>query len=226
LDQYTLPKKLGEDDREYRQRAVDSGLMTVDERDMLVQQEMGYVGTVDSKNITAEHDKVLNEIRQQREERPVGMEVEMNPYLVSLTWVYEGSYSQKGGRRSPPVKYSIEGVFYGEDMETTMEAAREFMMDMMSDSVSYKAKAIMDVADIEVDAKIATDSQVGAMEVSGESVKKRMGDEMSDERFETRVHAFFQNPENGRIYTDPEFGYRDSPIRYRWINSGTKIVSD
>jgi hypothetical protein len=148
----------------------------------------------------------------------------MRPFLVNISWTYGGSEGGRGRRGSPPVKYSIEGIFYGWDLETTMEAAREFLQDQISDTSSYKAKAVMDIGEFDVSASPVSQETVGAMETSGETIRKRYGDVMADERFSTNVNAFFEHPDNRKVYTDKEFGYKDSAIKYRW--SGKRIVME
>jgi len=226
LEPFVLRRKLGETNDVYKERALQSGLMTDVEVEWLVRKRLGYVGTEETKDKVVEHDRVLDEIRESKAGEPYGREVTMTPFLVNVSWSYQGSFSPKGGSRSPPVKYSIEGIFYGEDMETTMEAAREFIMDRIADSSSYKAKAVMDVADMDADIKVASDVDLGAMEVSGEPLQKASGEDMSDEKFETKFTAFFQNPESRRVYVDRDFGYSNSVVRYRWTANGTKIVAD
>ena len=223
LKPFLLSRKLGETEGNYTRRALERGMLTDTEVKFLIQQELGYLGTSETKEKMDAHEKRLRELRDE-EYANKGQMVEMRPYLVNISWVYSGTEGRRGRRGSPAVKYSIEGVFYGWDMETTMEAAREFLTDNVSDTSSYKAKAIMDIAEFDVSAQLVSDQSVGAMEVSGDSINKRYGDTIADDRFNTKVNAFFQNPSTRRVYVDREFGYRDSTLKYRWV--GKRIVAD
>jgi hypothetical protein len=106
----------------------------------------------------------------------------------------------------------------------TMEAAREFIFDNIYQTASYKAKSLMDIADIDVSVRSADEVTFGVMDVSGEVIRRKYSDTMSDERFYTNINAFFQNPQTKRIYADQDFGYRDTRVRYRWVNG--RIVMD
>ena len=223
LEPFVMHKKLGEINTDYQMRANQRGLLTTMEVEMLIKQDMGYLGSQETKAEVSAHDKRLEELRREAQEMEAGQDLEMRPYLVNVSWVYEGSVGTPKRRGSPRVKYSIEGVFYGWDLETTMEAAREYITDNIADYAGYKAKAIMDVASFDVSAKPAAGYTAGAMEVSDDIVKKKYGDVMADERFTTTLNAFFENPETARHYKDREFGYADSTVRYRWV--GNKIVS-
>lgn len=224
LEPFILHQRLGEGDNDYQIRANSLGMLTRHEVDHLIKQEMGYVGTGETKDRMEAHDKRADELERERQQIPKGQMTEMKPYLVNISWTYHGSAGTPKKRGSPPVIYSIEGVFYGWDAETTMESAREFMMDRVADSSGYKAKSIMDIGEFDVRVSEASPEIAGVMEVEGDVIKKRFGDIVDDDKFSTKINAFFQSMENNRVYTDKDFGYRDSVIKYRWV--GNRIVAD
>jgi hypothetical protein len=224
LEPFILHQRLGEGDNNYQIRANKLGMLTRHEVDSLIKQEMGYVGTASTKDRLEAHDDRLRELDRERQAIPKGQETEMRPYLVNISWTYHGSAGSPRKRGSPGVRYSVEAVFYGWDAETTMEAAREFMMDRIVDSSSYKAKAVMDVAEFDVQISEAGPEIAGVMEVEGDVIKKRFGDIVADDKFSTRIEAFFQSLETSRVYSDKDFGYRDSTVKYRWV--GNRIVPD
>ena len=221
LQPFTLSSRLGESPKDYAMRAYNKGLLTDVEVKFLIQKELGYIGTAETKNKIGAHENRADELRKEGVPEEGNM-VAMRPFLVNISWTYGGSGGASKRKGSSPVKYSIEGIFYGWDAELTMEAGREFLMSNMANS--SKAMSIMDIGDFNV--SIDEDSQriAGAMEVSGEIFNKRYGEVIDDDRFTTRINAFFEHPENRRLYTDKEFRYSDSPIRYRWIEN--RIVMD
>lgn len=223
LRPFIVSRRLGESETDYAKRAMSRGMLTDTELKFLIKHQTGYIGTIESKSKLAAHEKRAEELRES-ESVEAGKIIDMKPFLVNISWTYGGSEGRRGSRGSPPVKYSMEGVFYGWDLETTMEAAREFMLDNVSGTSSYKSKSIMDVGEFDVSAVPVSADIVGAMEVSGAEIKKTYGDEMADERFATRINAFFEHPTKRKVYADKEFGYSDSTIRYRW--SGNKIIME
>jgi hypothetical protein len=223
LEPFVMHQKLGEERGDYQRRANNVGMLTKMDIDALIQQEMGYLGTDETKYRLEAHDQRAEALRREAAAIPKGVDMEMRPFLVNISWVYEGSAGAPRRRGSPPVTYSIEGVFYGWDGDVTEEAAREYLMDRIADSSSYKAKAIMDSGHFVVESREASPEISGVMEVGGDVIKKKFGDEMIDDNFTTRLNAFFEH-ENGRVYTDKDFGYHDTLVRYRW--SGNKIIPD
>jgi hypothetical protein len=213
-----LHKKLGETDADYQRRANEADMLTWPEVDKLVEYEMGYIGTEQAKKEEESRRKRLEQVSRDEGALP-GREEIIRPYLVNISW----SYDHPTGR-SPPVVYSIEGVFYGWDAELTLEAARDFMMDYIVPSSGYKSKSIMDLVTPDTSIEPATAMQVGIMGAEGEEARMRISEEMDDERFKTRFSAFFTRPESRKEHIDRDFGYADSEVRYRW--SGYRIVRE
>jgi hypothetical protein len=180
---------------------------------------MGLVGSEEAKVESRAHEKRLDQLAERRED--IGTEETMVPYLVNITWTYDPVSG-----RSPGVAYSMEGIFYGWDAELTMEAARDFLMDHVVPSASYKTRGIMDLTTPESSVEPASRMQVGAMRADfmGDEFKMRVSDDMSDDRFKTNVLAFFTRSETGKQYEDKDFGYAGADIRYRWM--GKRIVMD
>ena len=165
------------------------------------------------------HQRRLDEMAAAREEQ--GEEATMIPYLVNITW----TYAPVSGR-SPPVVYSVEGVFYGWDAELTMESARDFMLDNIVPAASYKTRGIMDLTSPDVAVEPASRMQVGAMgaDYAGDEFRMRVSDDMGDERFKTGFLAMFTHPTSGRQHVDKDFGYYGTDVRYRWM--GRRIVRE
>jgi len=187
-------------------------MMTVVEAEVLISHEMGNVGTVDSKATSDAMQKRFDEMRSETAVSPQ-TEVTLQPYLVNITW----NYSHPSGR-SPPVAYSIEGVFYGWDAEMTMMAARDFMMDHIVPSASFKSRGIMDSVSPDTSIEPASMMQVGAMAMEGgEGLRMKISEDMDSDSFSTKFEAMFRRPNSDKISRDMDFGYAGSDVRYRWI---------
>lgn len=218
IEPFILRKRRGETNHEYQMRADELGMMSWSEVDTLLAHEFGMVGSEKAKDVDRSRDKRLAEMADGRDDE--GEEVVMIPYLVNITWTYEPVSG-----RSPPTVYSIEGVFYGWDAELTMEAARDYMMDNIVPTSSYKTRGIMDLTIPDINIEPASRMQVGAMgaEFAGSDMKMRISNDMDDERFTTGFLAMFTNPNNGRQYEDRTFGYYGTEVAYKWM--GRRIVS-
>lgn len=212
-----MNKRSGESSHEYQQRASDAGMLSWSEVDTLISHELGDVGTSESKAESASHQRRLDEMAARRAEE--GTEAVMTPFLVNITWMY-----RPVSGRSPPVAYSVEGIFYGWDAELTMEAGRDFMLDNIVPSSSYKTRGIMDITTPDTSVEPASRMQIGVMgaEYAGDEFKMRVSDDMYDERFRTEFMAMFTRPETGKHYEDKDFGYQGTSVSYRWV--GRRLV--
>ena len=217
ISPYIMNKRSGESNHEYQQRADSAGMLSWSEVDTLIAHELGDVGTSEGKAESAAHQKRLDDMVSRREH--VGEEAVLTPYLVNISWVYR---SVSG--RSPPVAYSVEGVFWGWNAELTMEAGRDFMLDNIVPSSSYKTRGIMDLTASETSVEPATKMQAGAMSAGyvGDDFKMMVSDDMSDERFSTEFLAMFTHPDSGKHYEDKDFGFHGTPVSYRWM--GRRLV--
>lgn len=221
LEPYILSRKLGEVDADYQRRSDSNGMLSKMDVDMLVKKQMGYLG---GERAEKRMDLLEKELEQARQAAQVesGQTVELRPYLVNISWVFRGSAGAKKKRGSPPVRYSIEGVFYGWDEELTLAEAQRMMWDHVIDHSSYKAKSIMDAGDLDFDGEVMSGQVSGIMEVP-EAIRKRFGADMSDENFQTSFTAFFKH-DNGKSYEDKDFGYKDTPLKYRWSGSNLEKI--
>jgi len=221
LEPYIMSRKLGEVDADYQRRADSAGMLSKMDSDIFIKKQMGYLGGDRTKNRMDLLEKEMEQARQAAEVQR-GQTVELRPFLVNISWVFRGSTGAKKKRGSPPVRYSIEGVFYGWDEELTLAEAQRMMWDHVVDHSSYKAKNIMDFGDLDFDGEAMSSQVSGIMEVP-ETIRKRFGADMSDENFETKFTAFFKH-ENNKTYEDKDFGYRDTPLKYRWSGSNLEKI--
>lgn len=215
---YIMNPRAGESRGEYQQRANGDGMLSWSDADALIEHELGNIGTIEGREESTAHQKRLDELASERGD--VGEEAVMIPYLVNVSWTY-----RPVSGRSPPVVYSIEGVFYGFDAELTMEAGRDFMLDNIVPAASYKTRGIMDLTVPDVSMEPATKMQAGAMSAgyTGDDFRMRVSDDMSDERFKTEFMAMFTRPETGKQTEDKDFGYYATPVSYKWL--GRRLVS-
>jgi len=217
ISPYVMNKRSGESSHEYQKRADDAGMLSWSEVDTLVAHELGEIGTSEGRAESASHQRRLDEMAANRGD--VGEEAVLVPYLVNISWTY-----RPVSGRSPPVIYSVEGIFYGWDAELTMEAGRDFMLDNIIPASSYKTRGIMDLTSPNTVVEPASRMQAGAMSAgyTGDDLKMRITDDMNDERFRTDFTAIFTHPDSGRHHEDQDFGYRGTAVNYKWL--GRRLV--
>ena len=212
LSPFIAHKNEFETGAEYARRIHGTEMMTDVEVNYVIAQAMDNVGSVDSKERTDAMNKRYDEMAREGAAVPHGEET-LQPYLVNITW----SYSHPTGR-SPPVAYSIEGIFYGWDAELTMMAARDFMMDNIVPSANYKSRGIMDAVSPDTSIEPASQMQVGAMAVEGgEGLKMNVSEDMDSDSFSTKFEAMFTRPNSNKISRDLDFGYAGSDVKYKWV---------
>jgi hypothetical protein len=197
----------------YRRRASENGKLTIDEIVSLVDHTVDPAGYQETKDRAGVKD--FDDIKKELRERggiygDAPGAFTLSPFLVNVTWTYEGG--RGGGRKSPDVIYSIEGVFYGMDEEEVMVAGQDFINTYVRPAVFGGGNSVIDGA-VDAPSGTATVKNViesaGAEATDGAQITK---DDARDRAFNPNVKAFFLR-RNGKISLDENF--KDPGYRYR-----------
>ena len=144
---------------------------------------------------------------------------QLQPYLVNVSWHYDIGAKQQGKRKSPPVVYSIEGVFYATSEEEAIVAGHRFIVDHIRPAVSGR-DGILDMANDAPEGTASSGSlmeAVGAQTREGLTVTKKQAE---DEAFDPAIRAFFRRGSRESL----DENYRDPGIKYRIVKGHYEVA--
>ena len=207
----------------YRKRAAENGRLTRDELISLVDVsvDQGPVGEKVGPAIAGED--VADQRARELEGFGAGFgsvpdNAMMKPFVVNLSWSFEPQQGRGRGRRSPRVKYFVEGIFYGLDEESVLLAAHEFLVNHIRPAIQGGGDRVIELSD-NPDGTVGIVHETAGIEgMEGGVISKAQARE---EIFDPHVEAYYQSATN-KITKDKNF--YNPQYRYRIVNGRYELA--
>jgi len=192
--------------REYRQHARDNNMLTVDEAKDLVDHSVDYVTSipVDKRDLqTKDPSELLKEYVDEQGEKYESLpdNTVLTPFLVNVSWTFDEVRKSTGGRKSPRVKYSIEGTFYATSEEEAIAVGQQFINNYVRPSVVGGGSQVIDGSNEGPQGKPDGDPAIGSQQIDGPSITKKQAEDMD---FDPNFRAFFTR-RTGKTSDDQNF---------------------